>query len=171
MHQMQFIQSLLSFYLLVIICLSYVWIMALVDILKNEFTGSNKIIWLLVVAFLGPVGLILYFTIGKKQQIGTKPELKYNTVNSTAGKSVTDQYKSVPSSITDDEVKPGGKQFKPLFVLLRDSEQEKGQSESKAAAPRFTTEEEYIQWKEKLTKEEYIHWEGKWTEGNEKKDT
>ncbi len=47
-------------------------IWALVDILKSEFTGSNKIIWVLVVLFLPLIGSILYFVIGKKQKIVSK---------------------------------------------------------------------------------------------------
>lgn len=45
------------------------WIYALVDILKHNFTGDNKIIWLLVVLLLGLLGTILYFTIGRKSRI------------------------------------------------------------------------------------------------------
>jgi len=44
-------------------------IWALVDILKSEFTGSNKVIWVLVVLFLPIIGSILYFVIGRKQKI------------------------------------------------------------------------------------------------------
>lgn len=46
------------------------WLVALIDILKNEFTGSNKIIWLLAIILVAPIGTILYFIIGKKQKIG-----------------------------------------------------------------------------------------------------
>ncbi|MBI5747871.1 MAG: PLDc N-terminal domain-containing protein [Nitrospinae bacterium] len=45
------------------------WFWALVDILKSEFTGSNKIIWLLIVIFIPFLGFILYFLIGRKQKI------------------------------------------------------------------------------------------------------
>ena len=45
------------------------WIIALVDILRSEFTGSNKIVWLLVVIFLPVIGFLLYFLIGRKQKI------------------------------------------------------------------------------------------------------
>lgn len=44
-------------------------IWALVDILKSEFTGSNKVIWVLVVLFLPLIGSILYLVIGRKQKI------------------------------------------------------------------------------------------------------
>ena len=44
------------------------WIFALVDILRNEFTGNNKLIWVLVVLFGSAVGAILYFLIGSKQK-------------------------------------------------------------------------------------------------------
>lgn len=44
-------------------------IIALVDILKSEFTGNNKIIWVLVVLLSWIIGAILYFFIGRKQKI------------------------------------------------------------------------------------------------------
>ena len=44
-------------------------IIALIDILKNEFEGNNKIIWVLVVLFLWLIGAILYYFIGRKQKI------------------------------------------------------------------------------------------------------
>lgn len=44
-------------------------IIALIDILKSEFKGNNKIIWVLVVIFFGLIGAILYFFIGRKQKI------------------------------------------------------------------------------------------------------
>lgn len=44
-------------------------IIALVDILRNEFTDSNKIVWLLVVILVPFLGYILYFFIGTKQKI------------------------------------------------------------------------------------------------------
>ncbi|MCU4175069.1 PLD nuclease N-terminal domain-containing protein [Carboxylicivirga sp. N1Y90] len=44
---------------------------ALISILKNNFEGSNKIIWVLVVLFLPFLGAILYFTIGRKQRINS----------------------------------------------------------------------------------------------------
>ena len=45
------------------------FIFAFIDILKNEFTGSNKLIWLLAVLFVPVIGSIAYFIIGKKQKI------------------------------------------------------------------------------------------------------
>ena len=54
-------------------------IWALVDILKSEFTGSNKLIWVLVVILLPLLGSILYFAIGTKQKI-VKQEIKQESV-------------------------------------------------------------------------------------------
>jgi hypothetical protein len=45
------------------------WIVALIDIVKSDFQGYNKIIWVLVVIFLPVIGAILYFVIGKSQKI------------------------------------------------------------------------------------------------------
>jgi hypothetical protein len=48
------------------------FIIAFIDILKNEFEGYNKLIWLLAVLFAPLIGSIAYFIIGKKQRILTK---------------------------------------------------------------------------------------------------
>lgn len=42
-------------------------VVALVDIVKKDFNGSDKIIWVLIVLFLPIVGSILYFVIGSRQ--------------------------------------------------------------------------------------------------------
>jgi len=45
------------------------WVIALVDILKNEFKGNDKLIWLIVAIFLPVIGALCYFFIGRKQKI------------------------------------------------------------------------------------------------------
>lgn len=47
------------------------WLWTIVDILKSEFIGSNKIIWLLISIFIPGLGVILYFLIGRGQKIKT----------------------------------------------------------------------------------------------------
>ncbi|MDP2687497.1 MAG: PLD nuclease N-terminal domain-containing protein [Aequorivita sp.] len=54
--------------LIVLLCIVPT-IIALIDILKSEFNGNNKIVWLLVVLFGSFFGAILYFIIGRKQKI------------------------------------------------------------------------------------------------------
>lgn len=44
-------------------------LIALIDILRSEFTGSNKLVWLLVVFLFPFVGAIAYLAIGRKQKI------------------------------------------------------------------------------------------------------
>jgi len=44
-------------------------IIALVDILKNNFSENNKIVWVLVVLFFPLIGAILYYIIGTKQKL------------------------------------------------------------------------------------------------------
>lgn len=56
-----------EFFIMLIIVLPV--ILCLIDILKNEFTGYNKIIWLLVVFFFNIIGVLLYLFIGTKQKI------------------------------------------------------------------------------------------------------
>ena len=45
------------------------WLIAFIDILKNEFTDNNKLIWILVILLVPFVGPITYFIIGRKQKI------------------------------------------------------------------------------------------------------
>jgi len=45
------------------------WIWTLVDILKSEFTGSNKIVWLVAIIMIPLIGMILYWFIGREQKI------------------------------------------------------------------------------------------------------
>lgn len=44
-------------------------IIALIDIVRNEFSGNNKIVWLLVVLLGNFLGALLYFIIGRKQKL------------------------------------------------------------------------------------------------------
>ena len=44
-------------------------IIALVDIIRHEFKGNNKIVWVLVVIFFSIFGSILYFAMGRQQRI------------------------------------------------------------------------------------------------------
>tara|TARA_B100000508_G_C11336664_1_gene217075 strand:- start:171 stop:383 length:213 start_codon:yes stop_codon:yes gene_type:complete len=43
-------------------------IFALVDILRSEFKGNDKLVWLLVVLMLNFFGAVLYFLIGRQQR-------------------------------------------------------------------------------------------------------
>jgi hypothetical protein len=67
--------------IMAVICIAAVlptifWLYCLVDIIKSEFQGNNKIIWLLVVIFVPLLGMILYYSFGKKQKITS-----YNAVS------------------------------------------------------------------------------------------
>ncbi len=44
------------------------WIWALIDILKHDFEGYNKLIWLVLVLALPFLGVILYYFIGRGQR-------------------------------------------------------------------------------------------------------
>jgi hypothetical protein len=64
--------QLMGWMLIVIAVQIIMWLVSLVDILRNEFTGHNKLIWFLTVTFLPFLGPILYFFIGTDQKI--RPE-------------------------------------------------------------------------------------------------
>ncbi len=44
-------------------------VVALLDILRSEFTGSNKLVWLLAVVFFPLIGSLAYFLFGRKQKV------------------------------------------------------------------------------------------------------
>ena len=50
-------------------------VLALIDIIKSEFQGNSKLIWLLVVLFLNLFGAILYFLVEHEQKIQKKGRL------------------------------------------------------------------------------------------------
>ncbi len=57
------------FLIFMILSVPLLIIWALIDILKNEFIGNNKIVWILVVIFLPLLGSLLYLGIGRSQKI------------------------------------------------------------------------------------------------------
>jgi len=56
-------------FLTVIFITAVLPILALIDILRSDFVGNNKIMWVLIVLFMNIIGSILYFLIGKNQKI------------------------------------------------------------------------------------------------------
>lgn len=58
-----------SFLMIFIIFTFILYIYILIDILKHEFTGYNKIIWLLAIIFFPVLGAILYLVFGRSQRI------------------------------------------------------------------------------------------------------
>ena len=53
-------------------------IIALIDIVKYEFKGNNKLIWVIIVVFLSLPGIILYYAIGRSQRISKTVENDHN---------------------------------------------------------------------------------------------
>ena len=64
--------------LLILIVLGFLifWIKTIVEIARSRFKNdTSQIIWVLVVAFCGIVGLILYYAIGRKDRIGPQTRI------------------------------------------------------------------------------------------------
>jgi len=62
--------SIQLFQILIITFLILVPLIALVDVLRNDFKNNiNKVVWVLVVILLPVLDAILYFTIGYKQKL------------------------------------------------------------------------------------------------------
>jgi ankyrin repeat protein len=45
-----------------------------IDILRSDFEGNNKIVWLLAVIFVPFIGAIAYFIIGRNKKSANAPE-------------------------------------------------------------------------------------------------
>ena len=58
--------------LLLVLVQGVPWIIAFIDILRSDFQGNNKLIWLIVIIFVPIIGPIAYFFIGRKQKINAK---------------------------------------------------------------------------------------------------
>lgn len=57
---------LIAFYILPFIIV----VVALVDIIRNEFNQShNKLVWIMVVILLPVIGSVLYYFIGRNQRV------------------------------------------------------------------------------------------------------
>jgi len=55
--------------ILILLLLLITPIIALVDILKSNFGGNDKLIWVIIVLAGSFVGALLYYLIGRKQKI------------------------------------------------------------------------------------------------------
>ena len=42
-------------------------IIAILEVIKSQFTGGKKILWIILILLLPVIGLILYYLIGKKK--------------------------------------------------------------------------------------------------------
>ncbi|RIV30573.1 PLDc_N domain-containing protein [Flagellimonas lutimaris] len=57
--------------IMLILCGFLIPIIALIDVIRNDFTKNNKIVWILVILFTNLLGAILYFIFGTSQKIKT----------------------------------------------------------------------------------------------------
>ncbi len=56
--------------LIVLIIAPFIVVIAtLIDILKSEFKGNDKVIWVLVVLLFPIIGSMLFMIIGRKQRV------------------------------------------------------------------------------------------------------
>jgi len=54
---------------IILIALPFLWLLALIDVVKSEFKGQNKVVWIILIIFIPPAGTILYWLIGRKQKV------------------------------------------------------------------------------------------------------
>lgn len=46
-----------------------IWLIALIDCLKSEFKGNQKLIWILVIILVPFLGSILYLIMGRSDKV------------------------------------------------------------------------------------------------------
>ncbi len=108
------------------------WIASLVDVLKSEFTGSNKVVWFLAVTFLPLLGPVLYLSIGVKQKVKSiAPVRDKSDINS--------MYESIKNSHFETE--------EPKIHSPKEA------IETKKPGPPFKTKGEYERWKAERMKQ------------------
>jgi len=54
---------------LIFLSVCFLWVIALIDTLRSNFHGNDKVVWVLVVIFFPLLGSILYFIIGRSKKI------------------------------------------------------------------------------------------------------
>jgi len=59
----------IGFFLFILFIGMLLPLLALIDIVKSDFEGNNKLMWALIVVFFNFIGAILYFAIGRNQKI------------------------------------------------------------------------------------------------------
>jgi len=66
--------------ILVAIAFFLIWLVTIIDIITSEFNNNaNKIIWFFFVMMLAPVGVPLYYFIGRSQKASTGDEYESGT--------------------------------------------------------------------------------------------
>ena len=55
--------------IILILCGLLIPIIALIDVLRSEFSNNNKLIWVLVILFTSLIGTLLYLMFGIQQKI------------------------------------------------------------------------------------------------------
>ena len=66
--------------ILVAIAFFLIWLVTIIDIITSEFNNNtNKIIWFFFVMMLAPVGVPLYYFLGRSQKASTGDEYESGT--------------------------------------------------------------------------------------------
>lgn len=57
--------------LLMFLVVPVLWIAALIDAIKSDFNGNNKVIWIILIILIPLLGSVLYFFIGRGQRLNS----------------------------------------------------------------------------------------------------
>jgi len=60
--------------MILILCVFLIPIIPLIDVIRNDFTKNNKIVWILVILLTGLIGALLYLMFGTQQKIKNQPK-------------------------------------------------------------------------------------------------
>jgi hypothetical protein len=77
----------LGLYGMIVLAGFALWIFSLINACTSNFTGSNKIIWILLIIFIPFLGSILYLLIGRGQRVQTLNQVKDRLANTSSQQS------------------------------------------------------------------------------------
>ncbi len=60
------------FLIIFLVGLLALWIYALIEIIRSDFKGHGKVIWLIVLLFFGLLGVLIYLIAGRRTRITEK---------------------------------------------------------------------------------------------------
>jgi hypothetical protein len=66
--------------IIVAIALFLLWLVTIIDIVSSQFTNNtDKIVWFFFVMLVPPIGILLYFIIGRYQKSGMPKKIKIDS--------------------------------------------------------------------------------------------
>ena len=80
------------------------WVYSLVEVINNDYENGSKTIWVLMLIFMGPIGLAFYWFMGRSRRV------VYTTLKQTCTKQEERRPREVCVSSQEEQTKAQNKQ-------------------------------------------------------------